>query len=156
MPIPRLIKYLDVQGVKYTKIEHSPAYTAAEIAAVAHVPGKELAKTVMVKIDGTISMVVLPSSHHIGLEALRHELKARKVQLATEGEFKDLFPECELGAMPPFGNLWDVPVYVASLLREDREIVFNAGTHRQLIRLAYADFERLVKPKVLEFARIHA
>lgn len=156
MPIQRLTKYLDANGVKYTKIEHSPAFTAPEIAAVAHVPGKELAKTVMVKINGTMSMVVLPSSFHIDLEALRHELNAKKVQLATEVEFKDYFPECELGAMPPFGNLWDVPVYVATVLRQDREIVFNAGTHRQLLRLAYADFEKLVKPKVVEFASIHA
>lgn len=152
MPVRKLKEYLDGHGIQYVTITHSPAYTAQMIAAAAHVPGKELAKTVMVKLDGVMAMAVLPSSAKVDLERLREAADADKVSLATEVEFKGLFPDCEVGAMPPFGNLWDMKVYVDAGLAEDEEIAFNAGSHVELIKLYYADFDRLVKPKTIEMA----
>jgi len=152
MPVKKLQKFLDKEEVKYVVMSHSPAYTAQEIAATAAVPGKELAKTVMVKIDGAMAMAVLPASYKIDFEVLKKGSRAKTVDLATEEEFKDMFPNCETGAMPPFGNLYDLDVYVADSLAEDEEIAFSAGTHAELIKLSYADFERLVKPKVLKFS----
>ena len=122
------------------------------IAASAHVPGKELAKTVMVKIEGKMAMAVLPASSRVDLHQLREAIGASKVELASEGEFKDMFPECEVGAMPPFGNLYGMDVYASVKLAEDEEIAFNAGSHTELIRLAYQDFEKLAEPKVLGFS----
>jgi Ala-tRNA(Pro) deacylase len=152
MPVKKLKDFLDNQKVKYVTISHSPTYTAQEIAASAHIPGKELAKTVMVKIDGKMAMAVLPASHKVDFHLLKKAAGASKVELATEQEFKDLFAECEVGAMPPFGNIYGMEVFVAESLDEDEEIAFNAGLHTELIRLAYKDFERLVKPKVAKFS----
>ncbi|MGH8564365.1 MAG: aminoacyl-tRNA deacylase [Gammaproteobacteria bacterium] len=151
MPVKKLKEFLDSHRVKYVSIVHSRAYTAQEIAASAHVPGRELAKTVMVKVDGRIAMAVLPASHQVDFERLRAAIGAANVGLASEKEFQDRFPECELGAMPPFGNLYGMEVYAARQLSEDREIAFNAGSHTELIKLAYTDFARLVSPKVLDF-----
>ena len=148
MPVDRLKQYLEENDVRFVTIRHSPAFTAQEIAALAHVPGKELAKTVMVKLDGELAMVVLPAPDHVSANRLREFSGAEDVALATETEFADLFPQCEVGAMPPFGNLWDMHVFVDQRLREDEAIVFNAGTHTELVKLAYADFERLVKPTI--------
>jgi Ala-tRNA(Pro) deacylase len=148
------MEFLDRYHTKYVMIQHSPAYTAQEIAASAHIPGKELAKTVMIKLDGQMGMAVLPASAHVDFELLKEASGAKKAELASEAEFRDLFPDCEIGAMPPFGNLYGMPVYVAAALTEDREIVFNAGTHRELVRMLYRDFERLVQPKVLKFAEV--
>ncbi len=130
-------------------ITHSPAYTAQTIAAAAHIPGKDLAKTVMVVLDDQMAMAVLPSSTMVDLERLREAAEVKKARLATEAEFKGLFPECEVGAMPPFGNLWDMPVYVDATLAEDENIAFSAGSHVELIKLAYGDFARLVGPKAI-------
>ncbi len=152
MPVQRLKDFLDSHAVRYVVITHSPAFTAQEIAAHAHIPGKELAKTVMVNIDGAMAMAVLPASFNVDFASMENELGAIRVELATENEFRDLFPQCELGAMPPFGNLYGMPVYVARKLAEDETIAFNAGTHRELVRLAYKDFERLVQPRVITFA----
>lgn len=152
MPVQKLRRFLDESNVKYVVISHSPAYTAQEIAASAHIPGHELAKTVILKIDGRMAMAVLPASFMIDLEVLREALGAGKVELASEREFEKRFPDCELGAMPPFGNLYDMDVYVAKKLGEDDQIAFNAGSHTELVCLAYADYERLVKPKVLRFS----
>ena len=152
MPVHTLKKFLDEHHIKYVVISHSPAYTAQEIAASAHVRGKELAKTVMLKVDGHLAMAVLPASRHIDFELLREAVGARTVGLASEREFKGLFPECEVGAMPPFGNLYGLKTYVADALAEDDTIAFNAGTHTELIRMPYRDFARLVNPMVLEFA----
>lgn len=152
MPVRKLKDHLDKEKVKYVVLNHSPAYTAQEIAASAHIPGKELAKTVMVNIDGKMAMAVLPASHRVDLAHLRDVLAAKDVTLAGEQEFKDAFPECEVGAMPPFGNLYGMDVFVAAGLAEDEYIAFNAGSHKELIRLSYRDFERLVQPKVVEFA----
>jgi Ala-tRNA(Pro) deacylase len=148
MPVKKLKEFLDSQQVKYVSINHSPAYTAQEIAASAHVHGKELAKTVMVTIDGRLAMAVLPASRKVSFDLLREAAGAGDVQLAAERAFGDLFPGCEVGAMPPFGNLYDMDVYVSKLLGEDEEIAFNAGSHTELIRLMFKDFLRLVKPKV--------
>ncbi|MBI1745288.1 MAG: YbaK/EbsC family protein [Acidobacteria bacterium] len=148
----KLKTYLDQNHIKYTSIIHSQAFTAQEIAQIMHVPGKELAKTVAVKADGKMMLAVLPASYHVNLSILRDAIGAGKVELATESEFMKHFPECEIGAMPPFGNLYDLPVYVSAVLTRDHEIVFNAGTHTDAIRMKYADFERLVYPTVIEFS----
>jgi Ala-tRNA(Pro) deacylase len=152
MPATKLREYLDKQGIKYVNITHSLGYTAQEIASLAHIPGRELAKTVMVYLDDKLAMAVLPASTHVSLSKLKEVTGARTVTLATEREFRSAFPDCETGAMPPFGNLYGLPVYVDISLSFDKEIVFNAGTHRELVRLAYPDFERLVRPVVGEFA----
>jgi Ala-tRNA(Pro) deacylase len=138
--------------VKYVTIRHSPAYTAQEIAASAHIPGKQLAKTVIIKLDGTLAMAVLPASDKVDLERLKAAAGARTVALANEQDFQDRFPECEVGAMPPFGQLYGLDVWVAARLAEDEEIAFNAGDHTELIRMAYRDFDRLVQPKVGQFS----
>ena len=152
MPVKKLREFLDSQQVKYVAINHSPAYTAQEIAASAHIRGKELAKTVMVTLDGKLAMAVLPASRKVGFDMLREAAGAENAQLASEQAFRDMFPGCEVGAMPPFGNLYGMDVYVSKLLAEDEEIAFNAGSHIELIRLSYKDFERLVKPKVARIA----
>lgn len=152
MPIEKLKEFLDQNNIKYVRITHSPVYTAQEIAASAHVKGKELAKTVMVKLDGKMAMAVLPASYRVDFGQLKEASKAGKAELATEEEFKDLFPECDVGAMPPFGNLYGMEVYAAEILAEDEKIAFNSGSHTEIIQLAYSDFERLVKPKVLRFS----
>jgi len=152
MPIRKLREFLDSHAVRYFVLSHSPAYTAQEIAAAAHVPGKELAKTVMVSINGTMAMVVLPASRQLDFERLREVTGTRDVELAGEREFAGLFPECEIGAMPPFGNLYGMNVYVAEELEEDDEIAFNAGSHNELLRLSYEDYRRLVHPEVARLA----
>ena len=149
MPVQKLKKYLDSHSVKYVTISHSPAYTAQRIAELTHIPGKELAKTVIVKLDERFAMAVLPASKRVDLDYLKRGVEAKQVELATEAEFEDLFPDCELGAMPPFGNLYDMDVYVAEQLSEDEDIAFNAGSHTELVRMSYKDFERLATPKVI-------
>jgi Ala-tRNA(Pro) deacylase len=147
MPSRKLKEFLDENNIKYVSIQHSRAYTSSEIAASAHIPGKELAKTVMVNLDGQTAMAVIPASHKLKPELLQKAAGAESVRLASEMEFKNKFPDCEIGAMPPFGNLYNMEVFVSDKLAEDDSIAFNAGTHTELIRLAYEDFERLVKPK---------
>jgi Ala-tRNA(Pro) deacylase len=148
----KIRSFLDKNGVKYTTIKHSPAFTANEIAASAHVRGREMAKTVMVKIDDWLAMVVLPASHLVSIENLRQIVGAKNVRLAREEEFSRTFPDCEPGAMPPMGNLYGLDVYVDPDLAKDETIAFNAGSHTELIRMPYADFVRLVEPKVLATA----
>lgn len=152
MPMRKLREFLDSHAVRYFVLSHSPAYTAQEIAAAAHVPGKELAKTVMVSIEGILAMVVLPASRQLDFERLRELTGTRDVELAGEKEFAGLFPDCEIGAMPPFGNLYGMDVYVAEELEDDEEIAFNAGSHNELVRLSYSDYKRLVHPKVARLA----
>jgi len=149
MPVKKLREFLDANKIKYIAISHSPAFTAQQIAASAHIPGKDVAKTVIIKIDGKMAMAVLSASCKIDFEMLKFSIGAKKIDLAAERDFKDLFPECEIGAMPPFGNLYGMDVYVAKKLADEIEIAFNAGSHTELIKLAYADFERLVKPIVV-------
>ena len=150
--LTRLKDYLDENKIKYVKISHSRAYTAQEVAASVHIPGKELAKTVVVKVGDGFAMVVLPASRKINFDRLKTVVGNNEVSLAEEKEFKGLFPDCEVGAMPPFGNLYNQPVYVASALAEDKEIAFNAGTHTDIIKISYSDFENLVKPTIGTFS----
>ena len=152
MPVKKLKDFLDQNSIKYAAISHSEAYTAKEVAASTHIPGKEIAKTVIVKLDGKMSMAVLPACCKIDFDLLKKASGAKEVVLASEAEFKDMFPGCDVGAMPPFGNLYDMDVYSAEKLAEDDEIAFNAGSHTELIRLSFKDFEKLVKPKVLKFS----
>ena len=152
MPVQKLKEFLDSHNIKYVVISHSRAFTAQETAASAHVPAKELAKTVMVKMNGKMAMTVLPASCKVDFDLLKKDTGAATIEIANEKEFKDLFPDCEIGAMPPFGNLYGMDVFVAESLTEDKEIAFNAGSHRELVKMAYKDFERLVKPKIVKFS----
>ncbi len=152
MPGQKVKEFLEENQVKYVSISHSTAYTAQEVAASAHIPGKEMAKTVMIKNDGKMAMAVLPANFKIDFDKLKKITGSQNVELASEEEFKYMFPDCEIGAMPPFGNLYDMPVFVAESLAEDDEIDFNAGTHRELIKIKYKDFEKLVKPKAGKFS----
>lgn len=152
MALKKLKEFLDENNVRYVTISHSPAYTAQEMAAKTHLPGKEIAKTVLVKIDGKLAMTVLPGSYKINFEELKKVTGSDNVRLADEHEFIDKFPDCEVGAMPPFGNLYGIEVFVARSLAEDEEIAFNACSHSQLIKMSYADYEKLVKPIRLDFA----
>ena len=152
MPVKKLKQFLDENKIKYVSIQHSPSYTAQEIAASAHIPGKELAKTVMIKIDDKMAMAILPATQQVDFHQLSRAAKAKEIELATEEEFADKFHGCEIGAMPPFGNLYGMDVYVDESLTEDETIAFNAGSHTELIKLPYADFERLVQPKVANFS----
>src|SRR5207302_2037982 len=151
MPVKTLKEFLDRERVKYVSIVHSTAYTAQEVAASAHITGKELAKTIIVELDGKMAMAVLPANRKIVLQDLREVTGSEEVKFASEEEFKKKFPDCETGAMPPFGNLYGMEVYVAESLTDNEEIAFNAGSHTEVIKLAYKDFERLVRPKVVSF-----
>jgi Ala-tRNA(Pro) deacylase len=151
MPVKKLKEFLNKERIKYVSIIHSTAYTAQEVAASAHITGKELAKTVIVLLDGEMAMAVLPANRKIVSQDLREVTGADQVKFASEEEFKQNFPDCETGAMPPFGNLYGMAVYAAASLAENAEIAFNAGSHTEVIKLAYKDFERLVKPKVVSF-----
>jgi Ala-tRNA(Pro) deacylase len=152
MPLARLKEFLDSHNIRYVVISHSVAYTAQGIAALTHISGKDLAKTVMVKIDGTLAMAVLPAASQVDLSRLATAAGAAHALLALEQEFRDKFPDCELGAMPPFGNLYDLPVWADEGLSRDKEIAFNAGSHQELVRMAWEDFEKLVKPRMARFA----
>ena len=152
MPSKKLKAFLDENKIKYITIQHSSAYTAQEIAAIAHIPGKDLAKTVIIKINGKMAMAVLPASYKVSFENLKEMLGVNEVRLAYEQEFMDKFPDCEVGAMPPFGNMYGMDVYVADSLAEDEEIAFNACTHTELIKMNFSDFEQLVKPKRIKFS----
>jgi len=153
MSIARRVKdYLEQNKVPYSHCTHRLAYTAQEVAAAQHVPGREMAKAIILKTDSQFVMVVLPAVMKINLKTLRNELPFAHVELATEKEFAELFPDSELGAMAPFGNLYGLPVYVDKSLAEDAEIVFNAGTHVDTIRIKYADFSRLAQPVIVDAA----
>lgn len=152
MPVRKMKEFLDDNGIKYVTFQHSPAFTAQEIAQAAHIPGKNLAKIVILRVDDKMAMAVIPATHQVNLESLKDAANANNVELASEQEFKGGFPDCETGAMPPFGNLYDMQVFVSEALAEDEAIAFNAGTHTELVGLAYADFERLVQPTLGNFS----
>lgn len=152
MPAKILKKFLDEHGRKYVSIQHSLAFTAPEVAASTEVSGKNFAKTVIVKLDGRLAMVVLPANRKLALSELREMLMSDTVELATEAEFQARFPDCELGAMPPFGHLYGLPVYVAKSLADADEITFNAGTHREAIKMPFAEYVELANPTVLDLA----
>jgi Ala-tRNA(Pro) deacylase len=151
MPIETLKRFLDDNHVKFISIRHSPAFTASEIAEKAHVPRQELAKTVIVRVNGKLAMAVVPATQFVDLPRLATALGADKVELAAEYEFEDTFPGCEVGAAPPFGNLYGMTVYAAKSLARDTTIAFNAGTHAELIKIDFNEFVRLVKPRILDF-----
>ena len=152
MASEKLKEYLDIHGVEYEEIKHPVKYSAQQAAAAAHISGKELAKTVMVKIRGKLAMAVLPASCRVDFALLREIVGSDEVELAREHEFKDLFPDCDVGAMPPFGNLYGLDIYVAEKLTTDEEIAFKACSHSELIKMAYSDYARLVDPIVIRFA----
>ena len=156
MAVASLMNYLDEHRIKYVVISHSPAFTAQGIAGLTHTPGKELAKTVIVKLDGRLAMAVLPAKYLVDVGALRHGARVNEAVLAPEDEFQSRFPECETGAMPPFGNLYGMRVFADASLELDKEIAFNAGTHRELVRMAWEDFKMLVKPEIIRFAAGHS
>ena len=147
----RLEAYLREKQVPFEVRHHPRAITAQEVAASEHVPGKMLAKTVMVLADGKMVMLALPAPYQVDVDKAGKVLGV-EVRLAHEEEFENTFPDCEVGAMPPFGNLYEVPVYVEAALAEDETIVFRAGTHTDTMSVSYADFERLVEPTIAVFA----
>jgi Ala-tRNA(Pro) deacylase len=147
----KLEKYFRDNDVKFKAMVHPTAYTAQEVAAAQEVKGKQVAKVVMVLADAKAVMLVMPASYRIDFPKLKSVLKAKEARLAKEEEFSGLFPDCDTGAMPPFGNIYDVPVYVDRSLTEDPEIVFQAGSHRDTMKIAYKDYARLVNPTVAEF-----
>ncbi len=149
VPAKRLKDYLDSRNVKYVTISHSLAFTAIEIAKSAHIPTKEMAKTLIIQVDGKVCMLVLPASDHIDLQSLHQVFSADCVELASEQELSGFFPDCEIGAMPPFGNLYDMDVYLAESITERDQIVFNAGSHLEVIKMSYSDYESLVSPKFI-------
>lgn len=151
MPVQKLKKFLDENQVKYTVCSHSPAYTAQEIAAKAHISGDSFAKTVLIKIDQKLAMAVLPASYHVDFELLKELIGSKDIRLAHESEFKNIFPNCEVGAMPPFGNLWDLGVFVAESLTQNETIAFNAGSHSEIMKLDFKDFEKFAKPVKLKY-----
>ncbi|MGE5205252.1 MAG: aminoacyl-tRNA deacylase [Chlamydiota bacterium] len=141
-------EFLDNQGIDYEIILHRPSDTARAAASASHIPARNLAKTVMAKVDGNLCMVVVPACRRLDLAALKAASGAHSVVLAREDEFRDCFPGCEPGAMPPLGSLYGLPVWMDEEVACDPQIVFNAGSHSELVRMAYEDFARLVSPKV--------
>lgn len=146
---PRLHHFFDQQHVPYTTLAHARTVTAQETADAAHIGNRDFAKTVMLKVDGALAMMVMPAAYRVDLMRLSRALGGPVVELAEEPEFKDAFPDCEVGAMPPFGNLYGVPVFVDERLTAQDEIAFNAGTHTEAVRMPYAEFERLALPQKL-------
>ncbi len=148
----RVIEFLDKSAVRYEVSEHPPAFTAQQMAAVEHEQGKYVAKPVIIKADGKYIMCVLAACYKIDLGALKSQLGAKSVELAEEKEIGSIFEDCELGAEPPFGNLYDLPVVMDKALEQDDHIAFQAGTHEKAIRMSMDDYQKLVEPKVLEFS----
>ncbi len=148
----RLEKYLREEGVSFQTMSHPVAYTAQEVAAAQHTPGRQLAKVVLADADGEMVMLVLPASYRIDFPKLKSALGAKKARLAKEDEFAGTFTDCEVGAMPPLGNLYGLPVYVDQSLTKSREMVFKVGSHTTSFKMSYSDYERLVEPKIVDFA----
>jgi Ala-tRNA(Pro) deacylase len=152
MPAQKLKQMLDQHNIRYIGINHSPAYTARQTAESTFVPRREFAKTIIVDLDSEKVMAVVPTSHHVDLEALRNLAHANEARLATEDEFKALFPDCEVGAMPPFGSLYDTRVFVDEMVTEVDDLCFNAGSHEQILRMECADYLKLEQPVIGVFA----
>ena len=154
MPATKLKEFLDHRGIRYVSIRHSPAFTAQEVAASAHIAGRDFAKTVIVRIDGELAMVIVPANRKILLADLRDMLETDDVQLASEHEFKHVFPDFEVGAMPPFGNLYGLPVYLERSLADQDELAFNACSHAEVLKMSVADYVDLVQPRVIDFVTV--
>ncbi|MBI3667891.1 MAG: YbaK/EbsC family protein [Acidobacteria bacterium] len=151
--LQRLETYLSEHNIPYTKTVHPLAFTAQEVAQAEHLSGRMIAKCVVLLADDAYVMAVLPADSVVDLQELRQAIGAAHLRLATEKEIADLFPDCELGAMPPFGNLYGLSVYVENSLAQQQTIAFNAGTHRDVVHLQFADFRRAVEPMILPFGR---
>lgn len=151
MPCDKLLEYLDNNHVQYELVDHPKAYAAKDVAFKSGIPGRMFAKTVLVKLDGRMAMAVLPSEDKVNFHLLREAAKAETITLSTENEFEEIFPDCELGAMPPFGNLYGMDVFVGGTLTRADNISFNAGNHTEVLTMPYLDFERLVMPQVAWF-----
>jgi Ala-tRNA(Pro) deacylase len=149
----RLKDLLEARHLGYKVEEHDVAYTAQEVAAATHIKGKEMVKSVVLVADGKHMLCAVPASRRIDFEALKRLLGAKSVRLAEEKEFASDFPDCELGAMPPMGSLYEVPTLAAEPIKEDAEVAFNAGTHREVIRMRRSDWESLAKPRWGRFTR---
>ncbi len=157
MSIPQRIRmYLDSQEIPYEWLRHAEAFTAQEVAHALHLSGKRLAKTVVVEADRRMVMVVLPASHRLVMSELRGVLEAREVKLIPEAELEKIFPGCDLGAIPPLGDLYGMDVWVDRTIADQEDIVFNAGTHLDAVRMKYGDFVRLAKPQVGRFSELRA
>jgi Ala-tRNA(Pro) deacylase len=153
MPLQKLIDYLEENQVKFTRIIHSTAYTAQVIAHRAHISGNMLAKTIILKDpDNNYVMAVVPANYQVDLEKIS-DVHGKKLEMASEEEFRKMFPGCETGGMPPFGNLFNLQVYVSESLATSSDIAFNAGNHRELLQLHFEDFNRLVQPRIASFSR---
>ncbi|MCX6133898.1 MAG: YbaK/EbsC family protein [Ignavibacteriales bacterium] len=150
--ITDLLRYLQSNKVEFQVLEHDPAFSAHDVAAVAHVPESEMAKAILIKIDQHYWMAVLRADQRINQQMIRRVFGAKNVQLAHEEDLGMLFPDCQLGAMPPFGNLYGLPVLVEECLEDDEDIVFNACTHTKAIHMKFKDFRRLAKPVIAGFA----
>ena len=150
--LKKLKDYLEKNQVRYEVGYHERVYTSQEIAAAMHVPGKELTKVIMVKADGKMVMLVLPASYRVETKKLKKVFQCKRLGIAKEKDFEELFPDCEMGAMPPFGNLYNLEVWVDQILTEDEFIVFQAGSHVETLRIKYSDYARLVSPKVGDFS----
>ncbi len=148
-----VIKFLKKSKVKYKVTKHKAVFTAQEVAAAEHEPGKYVAKAVVVKADDKYIMCVLPACYNIDLKRLKSQLKAKRVKLAEEKEFGRIFGDCEVGAQPPFGNLYDLPTIMDAVLEDDDHIMFRGGTHKKSIRMSMSDYRKLAEPKVLKFSR---
>ena len=151
---PRLHNLLDERHAPYETLNHPRTITAQDTANAAHIGNRHFAKTVMLKVDGKLAMMVMPSAYRIDLTRLSRALGGDMVELAAENEFKDAFPDCEIGAMPPFGHLYGMPVYVDSRLAQQAEIAFNAGSHTDAVRMPYEEFEKLAQPELLWLAHV--
>jgi Ala-tRNA(Pro) deacylase len=150
--LKKLKDYLEKNQVRYEVGYHERVYTSQEIAAAMHVPGKELTKVIMVKADGKMVMLVLPASYRVDTKKLKKVFKCKRLGIAKEKDFEELFPDCEIGAMPPFGNLYHLEVWVDQILTEDEFIVFQAGSHVETLRIKYSDYARLVNPRMGDFS----
>jgi Ala-tRNA(Pro) deacylase len=148
----RITEYLDKMGIKYKVTEHRPTFTAQEMATEEHESGMCVAKPVIVRADGKYYMCVLPAPYKIDMDVLKSRLGAKDVELAEEKDMAKLFPDCALGAEPPFGNLYDLPTIMDKVMEADEHILFQAGSHEKAVRVSMADYKRLVKPKVLQFS----
>ena len=157
MSVPRRIReYLDSKNVPHEWLSHPQAFTAQEVAHSLHISGKRLAKTVVVDADGRLVMVVLPASHRLMMQELKATLEARRLEMLPEGELAKIFPDCDLGAIPPFGNLYGIDVWVDRAIADAGEIVFNAGTHVDAVRMDYGDYADLAKPRTGRFSELWA
>jgi len=146
-----LLEMLKKEKVKYEHVAHPEVYTTQEVAAVEHERGRHVVKTVVVKADGKLVLAAVPSAMKVDVKALGKLLGAKQVEVAQEHEFANMFPDCEVGAMPPFGNLYGLPLWLDARLTACKEVVFNAGTHTDTVKMSFKDFERLASPEVGEF-----